>query len=159
MEKEKKRPIEAYISFFLFVIMTITMFVEVVARYIFSSSISWTGELTRYLFVWFIFISASYALAEKAHIRVEALNSLLPNKVRPFANLVGAVVWLAFSLFVSYLGVDYALTMFNSTSAAMNVPMGIIYLGIPIGYFLMSLRLIGQIINTIRGDETENEST
>lgn len=80
MEKPMKKPIEAYASFAILLIMTLVMFAAVVSRYVFNSSIVWAEELSRYLFVWFVFISASYAVITKAHIRVEALNMIIPKK-------------------------------------------------------------------------------
>ncbi len=52
-------------------------------------------------------------------------------------NLIGSFVWMLFSLYISYLGFQYAFNLYkqNATSAALNLPMGVVYLGIPIGYF------------------------
>lgn len=149
----KRTPIEGYVCVLLFAIMTITMFIEVIARYIFNASQPWTGELSRYLFVWFIFISASYAAAEKAHIKVETIHELLPEKVKGIANTVGNCIWLGLTILVTYLGIDYAMSMFGSTSIALKIPLGIIYFGIPIGYGLMSIRIIIQIIKSFQSKE------
>lgn len=143
MEKPMKKPIEAYASFSILLIMTLVMFAAVVSRYVFNSSIVWAEELSRYLFVWFVFISASYAVITKAHIRVEALNMIIPKKIRPYVNLIGSFIWMLFSLYISYLGFQYAFNLYiqSATSAALNLPMGVVYLGIPIGYFLMAIRI------------------
>ncbi|AVK86799.1 TRAP transporter small permease [Lysinibacillus sp. B2A1] len=143
MEKPMKKPIEAYASFAILLIMTLVMFAAVVSRYVFNSSIVWAEELSRYLFVWFVFISASYAVITKAHIRVEALNMIIPKKIRPYVNLIGSFIWMLFSLYISYLGFQYAFNLYkqSATSAALNLPMGVVYLGIPIGYFLMAIRI------------------
>lgn len=147
---KKKRPIEAYLSFFLLLSMTIVMFIGFVFRYVFNASLSWSEELSRYLFIWFIFISMSYAVTERAHIRVEALNRLIPLEIRKYVNIFGKCIWLAFSLFVSYLGVTYAMTMSSSVSAALKLPMSVVYFGIPLGYALMSVRLFVQIIQAFK---------
>lgn len=75
--------------------------------------------------------------------------------------LLGGIIWLAFSLFVAYQGVKYALPMIQagSKSPAMGVPTGIVYLGIPIGYFLMSVRLFVQIIGELRKPRNVKEET
>ena len=157
MNQKKRRPLEGYICFALLITMTLVMFVGVVFRYVFNSSLSWSEELSRYLFIWFIFLSTSYAVTEKAHIRVESLNRVVPKKIRPYINIVGKIIWFALGLFVTYLGIKYAMTMNGSVSAAMKIPMSIVYLGIPLGYFLMSLRLLSQIIESIKNPEIEIE--
>lgn len=157
MEKEKKKriAIEGYMSVTLLVAMTAIMFIGVVFRYVFNASLSWSEELSRYLFIWFVFISMSYAVREKAHIRVEALNRLIPVSVRPYTNIIGRVIWLVFAVFVTYLGVTYAMTMTNSVSAAMRLPMSLVYFGIPLGFFFMSVRLVFQIGESIKNPEIE----
>lgn len=150
---KKKTAIEGYICIILFVAMTITMFIEVIARYIFSFSLPWTGELTRYLFIWFIFISASYAVTEKAHIKVESIHGILPNRLKGIANLLGTIIWLGLTVLITYLGINYALSMFGSTSTALKIPMGVVYLGIPIGYGLMSIRILIQLIRHFKSEE------
>lgn len=157
MNQKERKPIEGYICFALLLAMTLVMFVGVIFRYVFNASLSWSEELSRYLFIWFIFLSMSYAVTQKAHIRVESLNRIIPKKIRPYINIIGKIIWLGFGVFVTYLGIKYALTMNTSVSAAMKIPMSIVYLGIPLGYFLMSLRLLFQIVESIKNPEIEIE--
>ena len=37
-------------------------FIQIIMRYALGSSLSWPEELNRYLFVWFAYISLSYAV-------------------------------------------------------------------------------------------------
>src|SRR5699024_5031374 len=148
---------EGYISIILFVAMTGIMSTGVIFRYVFNSSLSWSEELSRYLFIWFVIISKSYAVKEKAHIRVEALSRLLSKSTRPDINPLGRIRWLVFAGFVTYLGVTYAMTMTNSVSAAMKLPMSLVYFGIPLGFFFMAVRLVFQIGESIKNPEIEIE--
>lgn len=157
MEKKKRIPVEGYMSVGLLIAMTAIMFIGVIFRYVFNASLSWSEELSRYLFIWFVFISMSYAVREKAHIRVEALNRLIPKSIRKYTNILGRVGWLVFAAFVTYLGVTYAMTMTNSVSAAMRLPMSLVYFGIPLGFFFMSIRLVFQIGESIKNPEIEIE--
>jgi TRAP-type C4-dicarboxylate transport system permease small subunit len=50
-------------------IMLLILTYQVVLRFIFNSSNAWSEELARYLFIWFIFIGASYAAQKTAHIK------------------------------------------------------------------------------------------
>lgn len=150
--KMKRKPLEAYVCFVLLAVMTSCMTLEVTSRYLFGSSFVWAEELTRYLFIWFIFISASYAVIERAHIKADSFIAIFPLRIRPYISLVGTLIWIAFSLFVTYQGIIYALTLIDagSKSPALGISTGIVYMGIPIGYFLMSLRLIVQVIGDFR---------
>ena len=46
----------------LLICMVLAMGMQVAARYIFNRSLSWSEELTQYLFVWAAFISVSYCV-------------------------------------------------------------------------------------------------
>lgn len=147
-----KKPLEAYVSVFLLFTMTVLMTMEIIARYIFQSSFIWAEELTRYLFIWFIFISSSYAITRKAHIRIESVMYLFPKKIRPYLHLIGTIIWFVFSVFLAYMGFDYSMQMLNagSMSPSLGISMGIVYLGIPIGFVLMAFRLLMITIKDIR---------
>ncbi|MFC2948039.1 TRAP transporter small permease [Virgibacillus sediminis] len=145
MKVWKKTPIEGYICFVLLSLITIVMGMEIVARYIFNDSFRIASELSRYLFIWFIFISSSYAIVEKTHIRIEAFILVWPKKIRPHLKFLGNLLWFLFSLFIAFMGFQYSIGMLQDStnlSSAMRIPVGVIYLSIPIGYALMAMRLL-----------------
>lgn len=138
---------EGLFCVFLLIIMTILMFTEIVARYIFGSSFIWIEELTRYLFIWLTFISAAYVTATKSHIKVDVALAIFPKKVQPAIKKIGLLIWLILSIIITYVGFDYSITMLQvgGNSPTLGLAKGIVYLGIPIGYLLMSIRLITQL--------------
>ena len=73
--------LEEYLMVFLVAVMTVLIFVQVVMRYVFSNSLAWTEELSRYLFLWSIWLGASYGVKTKTHVKLtvltEKLNSLI----------------------------------------------------------------------------------
>lgn len=144
-EKSKREPIEGYACFILLALICIVMGLEVVARYVFNSSFRWAAELSRFLFIWFIFVGSSYAIVKNTHIRIEAIFSFLPKKLQPHIEFFGNILWFVFSLLIAYLGFDYSINMLSegtNLSSAMRIPMGIIYIAIPVGYVLMAMRLL-----------------
>lgn len=150
---KKKTPIEGYICFILLAIISLVMGMEIVARFIFNNSFRFASELSRYLFIWFIFIGTSYAIIEKTHIRIEAFIFIFPKRIRPFAELLGNVLWFLFSLMIAYIGFQYSIEMIQkgtNLSSAMQLPLGFVYISIPIGYALMAFRLLQEGINSFK---------
>lgn len=124
------------------------VFLQVIMRYVFSSSLSWSEELARYLFLWQIWLGASYAVKERKHLRIEAVQSMIKSasgKIR--FELVALFLWLVFSIFMVYKGGELVKLLFvrGQVSPAMRVPMAYAYASVPVGCLLMSIRLIAEI--------------
>lgn len=147
---------EGLICVGLLIVMTILMFAEVLARYIFGSSFVWIEELVRYMFIWLTFISAAYVTATQSHIRVDVAISVFPKRVQPVIKKIGLLIWLVFSVAIAYVGFGYAFTMLEvgGNSPSLGIAKGLIYLGIPLGYLLMSLRLIWQLYKELTTKST-----
>jgi len=130
---------------FASLIFTVTVtFIQVVMRYVFSNSLSWSEEAVRYVFIWQTWIGASYAVRKKRHLRVEAFVDRLHGVPRKFIELVVLALWILFGCFLIYKG--YQLTkliyMRGQISAALGISMAIPYAAIPVGSFFMTLRLV-----------------
>ena len=66
--------------------MTLTAFVQVVARYVFNYSFVWALELNGVFFAWLIFIGMSYGVRVGAHIGIDAVvKQLRPARRAPSA--------------------------------------------------------------------------
>lgn len=133
------------------------VFLQVVMRYIFHNSLSWSEELARYVFLWQTWLGASYAVKEHRHLRVEMLADLLKGRPRLFFELFVLIIWFAFSLFLAYEGTKLTLFLAESgqRSAAMEISMSWVYASVPVGCVLMALRLIvemrGILVRLVKG--------
>ena len=140
--------LEEYILVYSMMFSVALVFLQVIMRYVFSSSLSWSEELARYLFLWQIWLGASYAVKERKHLRIEAVQSMIKSasgKIR--FELVALFLWLVFSIFMVYKGGELVKLLFvrGQVSPAMRVPMAYAYASVPVGCLLMSIRLIAEI--------------
>ncbi|MCI8212168.1 C4-dicarboxylate ABC transporter permease [Pseudomonas sp. S25] len=81
--------------------MLLLVFGNVVLRYAFNSGISVSEELSRWLFVWMIFLGALVALKDRAHMGFDSLVRRLPAGGKRFCLVVGHLMmlyicWLVF---------------------------------------------------------------
>lgn len=82
--------------------MIVLVFGNVLLRYAFNSGISVSEELSRWLFVWMIFLAALVALKERAHLGLDSLVKRLPPLGKRICLVIGHVLmlyvcWLVFS--------------------------------------------------------------
>lgn len=60
---------------FMLAILSLTFF-QVVLRYLFNSPMTWIEEISRYLFVWIVFLGSALAFRTGVHIKVDVLEGL-----------------------------------------------------------------------------------
>lgn len=135
---------EEYFCVWTMAIMTILVFIQVVMRYVFSNSLSWSEEIARYIFLWFSWIGASYAVKERSHFRVEMFVNFAKGRARVYMEYVVLIIWALFSFALAYYGTQLLLFLQETgqVSAAVQMPMTWPYASVPVGSALMCIRLI-----------------
>ena len=120
------------------------IFVQVVMRYVFGNSLSWSEELARYLFVWQIWIGVSYSAKNRSHLRITMIKDRLSPSAQKKLELAVTVMWIAFAVFIAAKGFSLAAKVhrFNQRSSALRMPMTYAHLAVPVGCSLMVIRLI-----------------
>ncbi|WP_095589560.1 TRAP transporter small permease [Actibacterium ureilyticum] len=78
-------------------LMVVVTFVNVVLRYVFSSSLIWGQELTLVLFAWLVVFGVSYGFKVTAHLGVDAILNLLSQRGQRTLGLIAALCCLAYA--------------------------------------------------------------
>ncbi len=135
---------EEYFLVYTLAFSVALIFAQVVARYVFGNSISWSEELARYLFIWQAWIAVGFATKYSRHINLDIIVNMCPPKVQTVLFWISHAIWLAFGLYMAWKGAELTRTIFsrNTVSAALQIKMGWVYLSVPVGSALMSFRLI-----------------
>lgn len=135
---------ECYLSQFLLVFFVCTIFAQTVLRACFSIVLPWTEEISRFSFVWFVFLGASYAARICAHNRVTIQFKLLPESIGKFSMLITDIIWLVFNSMMIYESLIIIAEMheFPYLSPAMEISMEYVYWIFPIAFGLMNLRIL-----------------
>lgn len=134
------------------VVMTIAMGLQIVARYVFNSPLSWSEELSRFMFVWSGFISISYCIKKGIAIRIEQVVDFLPKKGKKIADIVVSIVMIVYFVYMVPYAYDffYAAVKTGQLAPAMQIPMSIVYVSPFLGFVLAIIRLIQNIIKDVR---------
>lgn len=153
MIKKLERAEEVFLVLTL-VVMVALIFGQVVGRYVFSDAPSWTEEMARYIHIFQVWIGASYAVKLREHIRVEAFITRFKGLPRKIIETITLSIWFGMALFLAYFGTDLVLSSITNgqVTPAMQLPMWIPFLAIPIGGAGMCMRLIQQLFKIWQGD-------
>jgi TRAP-type C4-dicarboxylate transport system permease small subunit len=67
-----------------------------------GGSLAWTEELSRYTFIWTVYIAVALAAKHNAHVRVTAQFLLAPPKVKLAMRFLADCIWAGFLLFIAW---------------------------------------------------------
>ena len=121
--------------------MAVMVFSNVALRFATDRSILWVEEASRYAMIWLTFLGAGLVLRYGGHIGIETLHEKLPRHA-PLLRAIVLALLLGFFAFMTWIGVRYALLTWGQTTPVMEVPIGAVYLAMPVGFALMILHLL-----------------
>ena len=145
--------LEEYLLVGSLVFNVIIVFAQVIMRSVFNYSLSWTEELSRYIFIWQTWLGASIALKYNEHIKVELIFTFIKKeKVKRIIKFLANLIWFAFCLFLVFIGWKLAQSMIsrNALSSGMRIPLAFIYISFPVSSLLVCLRLIPIILTDVK---------
>lgn len=153
--------VEEYLIVLLLALMSIIIFVQVIARYVLKSSLPWSEELARYLFVWLAYAAISYGVKLNAHIRVDVVVTLLPEKLGKLIRVLADLLFLALAIVLLFYGWKVTSFILHSSqdTPALGIPMGVVYLAVPTGFALTAIRLIQSMARRIKDFAAEREDS
>jgi len=145
--KAIRHPLETAICGLL-IAMTLVVFGQVIARYVFQAPLSWSEELARFLLMWLSMLSAAYGFKTKSHFALKFLVEKTPDKAQQLiAVLVHIVVALFFSVLL-YYSIVFVIGVEGHIAPALQITMQIPYTSIVVGCAFI-------LIETLRSAWTE----
>ena len=138
------------------IVMVLVTFMQIVLRW-FNAATVWAEEFSRYVMLYQVWVGASYAVHEDAHIRITVLIGKLSGGRRRGMDLVVLTLWLLFALWLTVEGCVLVgkIAAMGQVSSAMRIPMTIPYASVPIGGALMTVRLVQKIVERLRNTQEE----
>lgn len=143
--------LEDYLCRGLLITFVTLLFIQIILREIFNFGLPWIEELSRFAFVWFAFLGASYAAKLNAHNRVELHLKLLPDALYKSTIFLVDMVWVIFNGLIVYKAsqVIAELTEWPYLTPALGWSLAHVYYIFPLAFTLMSLRILQVQYNRI----------
>jgi len=142
------------VSAWLFFIIGGIIVFEVVARYVFLAPTVWGEEMSRFLQIWATYLAAAYVLRNRQLIAIDVVVEKMPFRLHIVCETCALLIIGVFSLVAFYYGLETVIDSVRvgrATSTMLAVPRWMTELAIPIGFGLMLLQVIAELIRTVTG--------
>lgn len=127
---------------------------QVFSRYVLNKPSTMTDELARYLMIWVGLLGAAYTVGAQRHLSIDLFAMMLKGPKQALLNIVINVLIFLFSGLVIVNGglklIDKTLAT-SQVSAAMQIPMGYVYVILPLCGAVMMFYALYFIATGIRG--------
>lgn len=134
------------------------MGIQVLCRYVLGMSLSWSEELTRYLFIWCGFLSVSYCSKKCLSIKIEQFVAIFPRRGKAIFKVVNHTFELIFFIYMIPFAWSYMMSSVHSgqLSPACGIPMYYIQAAPFVSFILVAFRVLQRWIIEFRVARGEN---
>ena len=150
---ELRKKVDKILGYFLstiMAIMVINVIWQVFTRFVIGTPSSFTDELARYLMIWVGVLGAAYISGRKMHVAIDLLPTKLNKegqiKLKTFVNIL-IILFCLGALIIGGIRLVYITYTLEQYSAALQIPLALVYLVIPISGGLIIFYKVSDIIN------------
>jgi TRAP-type mannitol/chloroaromatic compound transport system permease small subunit len=122
-------------------------------RYAFNLSSNAWLEIQWYLFAAIFLLASSYTLRRNEHVRIDVIAGRFSKRTQVWIDLLGFLFFLLpMTLIILYLALPYAIESFRNQEVSSNAGGLIVWpakMLIPVGFFLLSLQGVSELIKRI----------
>ena len=136
---EKFEKILDWVTSTILVALLLIVWAQVVSRYIFNNSLSWTEEAARYLMIWGVLLGANLAFLKGYLISINIFTEKLPAKIQGVIRIGRKLLSLFFTGILASYGVQLCVMGTRIESPAIGIKYTWVYLSVPLGASLLFL--------------------
>ncbi|MEZ4700911.1 MAG: TRAP transporter small permease [Rhodothermales bacterium] len=126
---------------------------QVFSRYVLGAPSSFTEELARFLLIWVGLLGAAYASGRHMHLAVDLLPTKLKGASRLYLDVLIYSLVLLFVVAVMIYGgarLVWVTLFLGQMAAALPMPLGYIYLVLPLSGLLIAFYTVLALVDTFR---------
>lgn len=125
-------------------------------RYVLEGSSIWQTEFVTYVLIAVTFVGSPYVLLTRGHVNVDLLPLYVGERTRFALALLASGVSLGFCLIVAWYGFEFWWEAYENrwlSETVWAVRLWIPYLSLPVGFGVLSLQYVADILALLTGDE------
>ncbi|SLN31574.1 Sialic acid TRAP transporter permease protein SiaT [Roseovarius albus] len=146
------RDAERWLLLIFYVMLVITMAIEVLRREVFSYSSIWGEEIVRYSFIYLAWIGAAAAVKERAHIRIDVIMHYIPPRAKALLYIFGDLVMFIVAIIALYWSFEavHISAKFGSVTDGLRISKVWFLMAVPAGFGLMIWRLLQSFVRDFK---------
>lgn len=144
--------VEFWLNFLFYVYLSSILVVEVIARFVFDHSLTWSVETAIYAFIWLTYLSMAEMTRGRDHLAFTMIRDRL-NRHGQFVCLVIsdiALATVAITIVVYILQPIGDSVAFNQKMSGSDLPLWLALIAIPVGWAMVLLRVAQRFIDLLK---------
>ena len=127
-------------------VMVIIMVYQVILRYVFSNSNSWSEEVTRYLIIFNVMMASALAVRRNSHLQIDILINCFSPRLKRIFTIGATLAGIVFLVLLFQYSLQLCAQAASNISPGVGISMSVPYAAMPIGIVLMILTSIEVIL-------------
>lgn len=131
-------------------VMVVNVLWQVFTRFVIGIPSSFTDELARYLMIWVGVLGAAYISGRRMHVAIDLLPTRLNKEGQLRLKVISNSIIILFCFFAMVIGglrLVYITFTLEQYSPALQIPLALVYLVIPISGLLIIYYKVSDILN------------
>lgn len=152
--------LEEIIAGSLFGVMCVTVLSQMISRIFFKKALLFSEEISRFCYIWVVFMCISLGEKTFEHFSVDVFLKFLKGVPDQVVRAATSLICCFIHVYLLFWSVKFIEFQSVVKSAAMEIPMSIVAAGMALGFFLGSIRCLGNVftfIKRIGKSETKEE--
>lgn len=140
-------------------LLVVVVMIQILAR-VFQIDCGWTEETATFLLIWAGLLGASVGFSRKAHLGIDYLVSKTDADSQKLIGVMSQLIVIFFAAYAMVWGGGKVVAdtlLREQLSTALKIPMGYVYLALPISGAFIVLFALEQLLEVISGKESETE--
>lgn len=130
--------------------MTSIVLLQVLFRYVLNAPLFWTEESARYIMIWIVYLGASVGLRRGSHVGFTYFLMKAPGKLARWFFMISHLGILVFCINITYFGTIISLQNIDQASGALEIPIALVYLSLPVAGVLCMIQIIPIITRIVK---------
>lgn len=138
-------------------LMVVFVFLNVVLRTFFSSGLTWSEELARYLFVYVTYIGAISAMRSNGHLGVDLLMSRVKPGVQMILYIISQILIAIMMIVLAWGSWQMVVQNTASLTASLQIPYSVLYFSGVMTGVAIAILAVANIIYAIQNPDKISE--